>query len=96
MGFSSGWQGFCLRFSSGLALEKSFGAALPAIEKPCLSLLFYLDEPIIFFQIKYLDRKKRKINKWIKRTRMDIMQKSVTFFNFYVLIHQFTNRPDQK
>ena len=41
-GFSSGWPGCSEGFSSGFDLGKSLRAALPALEKPRSSLLFYL------------------------------------------------------
>ena len=42
-GFSLGWQGYSLGFSSGSSLRKSLRTALPALIKPRPSLLFYLD-----------------------------------------------------
>jgi hypothetical protein len=48
MGFSSGWQGCSSVFPSGFALSKSLVAAIPALEKNPLSLLFYLDYPFYF------------------------------------------------
>ena len=52
----SGWQSWSLAFPSSFSLGKSLGAALPALGKPCLSFLFYLDYPVWLDNYSWFNR----------------------------------------